>query len=84
VTDPEIARAAVAALQRALPLCGEQVMPLVRDGVVTLEGLLDWSCQRERAERAVRELRGVSTVINAIALTAGARPAIRSDADTGR
>lgn len=84
VTDPEIARAAVAAIQRALPLCAEQVMPLVRDGVVTLEGLLDWNCQRERAERAVRDLRGVSTVINAIALTAGARPAIRSDADSGR
>ncbi len=72
-TDPEIARAAVAALQRVLPQCGGRVMPLVRAGVVTLEGALDWNCQREQAERAVREVRGVSTVINAIVLTLGAR-----------
>lgn len=72
LTDPEIARAVVAALKRALPQGGERVMPLVRAGVVTLEGALDWSWQRERAERAVRELRGVSTVINAIMLKFGA------------
>jgi osmotically-inducible protein OsmY len=74
VTDPEIARAAVAAIRRALPECAEEIMPLVRDGVVTLEGVLDWNCERERAERAVREVRGVSTVINALRLTLGARP----------
>jgi len=72
LTDPEIARAAVAALKRALPQYGERVMPLVRGGVVTLEGTLDWNWQRERAERAVRELRGISTVINAIILRRGA------------
>ena len=72
LTDPEIARAVVAALKRALPQYGERVMPLVRGGVVTLEGALDWDWQRERAERAVRELRGISTVINAIILRRGA------------
>ena len=74
VTDPEIARAAVDTLRRALPQYREGIMPLVRDGVVTLEGVLDWNCERERAERVVREVRGVSTVINAILLTLGARP----------
>lgn len=73
VTDPEIARAAAAAIRRALPQCGERIMTLVRAGVVTLEGVVDWNCERERAERAVREVRGVSTVINAIMLTLGAR-----------
>lgn len=73
-TDPEIARAVVAALKRALPQCGERIMPLVRAGVVTLEGVLDWTCQREQAERAAREVRGVSAVINAIMLKLGARP----------
>lgn len=71
--DPEIARAVVAAIKRALPQCGERVRPLVRDGVVTLEGVLDWNCERERAERAAREVRGVSTVINAIMLRLGAQ-----------
>jgi osmotically-inducible protein OsmY len=75
MTDPEIARAVVAALKRALPQCGERVMPLVRAGAVTLEGVLDWNCERERAERAVREVPGVSTVINAIMLELGAPPA---------
>lgn len=73
VTDPEIARAAVAAIRRALPQGSEGIIPLVREGVVTLEGVLDWNCERERAERVVRELHGVSTVINAIMLTLGAR-----------
>jgi osmotically-inducible protein OsmY len=73
VTDPEIARAAVAAIRRALPQSGDEIMPLVRDGVVTLEGVLEWNCERERAERVVREVPGVSTVINAIMLSLGAR-----------
>ena len=73
LTDPELARAVVAALKRALSQSGERVLPLVRAGVVTLEGSLDWSWQRERAERAVRELRGVSTVINAITVGPGTR-----------
>ena len=73
LTDPEIARAAVAALKRALPQGGERVLPLVRAGVVTLEGALDWNWQRERVERAVSELRGVSTVLNAITLGPGTR-----------
>ncbi len=73
LTDPEIARAVVAALKRELPECAARVMPLVRAGVVTLEGAVDWSWQRERVERAVRELRGVSTVINALVLKLGAR-----------
>jgi len=73
LTDPEIARAVVAALKRALPQGSERVLPLVRAGVVTLEGSLDWNWQRERAERAARELRGVSTVINAITLALATR-----------
>jgi osmotically-inducible protein OsmY len=47
-------------------------MPLVREGVVTLEGVLDWNCERDTAERVVREVPGVATVINAIMLTLGA------------
>ena len=73
LTDPEIARAVVAALKRALPQGGERLLPLVRAGAVTLEGALDWNWQRERAERAVSELRGVSTVINAITIGRGTR-----------
>lgn len=51
--DPRVPRAAVRAL--------------VRDGVVTLSGQVEWSFQRKAAEDAVRSLRGISSVINGIA-----------------
>jgi osmotically-inducible protein OsmY len=69
ISDPEIARAAVTAIRQALPACWEQVRPVVRRGAVTLEGALDWIYQRDLAEGAVRDLRGVACVINAISLT---------------
>lgn len=65
-TDPEIAREAVAALKHALPITWEQVKPMVRDGQVVLEGSVEWYFQRERAESAVRHLRGVTDVRNSI------------------
>ena len=49
-SDPEIARAAVAALRRDVPLCWKQIRPVVHQGSVTLEGMVDWSNQRELAE----------------------------------
>jgi osmotically-inducible protein OsmY len=66
LTDPEVARAAVAALQAALPLSWHEIKPLVHDGRVALEGEVEWHYQREKAERAVRELRGVVSVRNSI------------------
>ncbi len=68
ISDPQIARAAVAAIQRQLPLCCEQIRPLVDQGCVTLAGRVEWIHQREEAEAAVRRLPGVRGVINAIAL----------------
>jgi osmotically-inducible protein OsmY len=68
VSDPEIARQAVAAIKRQLPLCWEQIRPVVRQGSVTLEGTVEWIHQREEAEGAVRRLRGVVSVVNSIAL----------------
>jgi osmotically-inducible protein OsmY len=38
---------------------------------VTLEGTLEWNYQRDLAESAVRSVKGVSGVINAITLTLG-------------
>lgn len=69
--DPQIARAAVAALRQALPSCRDQVRPLVRQGSVTLEGELENLEQRDLAEAVVRRLKGVACVVNAIALKPG-------------
>lgn len=68
ICDPQIARAAVTAIQRQLPLCCEQIRPLVDQGCVTLEGKVEWLHQREEAEAVVLRVPGVRRVINAIAL----------------
>jgi osmotically-inducible protein OsmY len=73
-TDPEIARAAVAALKYALPWTWESVKPAVQRGWITLEGTLEWQYQREQAESAVRYLSGVVGVVNSIRLEPKASP----------
>lgn len=67
-TDPEIARDAVVALRIELPLVCESITPVVKAGHVALEGTVEWHDQRERAEAAVRRLRGVLSVRNSIRL----------------
>lgn len=66
--DPEIARDAVAALKSELPVSWERIKVTVKGGVVTLEGEVEWNYQRDRAERAVRWLKGVKSVSNLIKL----------------
>lgn len=72
--DPEIARDAIAAIRSRLPMSGEHVRVIVNKGWVTLEGQLEWNYQRQEAERAVRRIKGVKSVINAIALAPRATP----------
>jgi len=66
--DPEIARDAVSAIQSELPYSSQFIKVVVKDGWVTLEGDLEWNYQRERAEKVVRSVRGVTGVINSISL----------------
>jgi osmotically-inducible protein OsmY len=49
VPDPEIARAAVAALQNAMPALCEQLKVVVSQGHITLEGALEWNFQKQQA-----------------------------------
>lgn len=67
-TDPEIARDAVLALKLELPFVWEDIKPIVKQGHIALEGTVEWHTQRERAEAAVRHLRGVLSVRNSISL----------------
>lgn len=73
-TDPEIARAAVAALKADLPLTWEQIKPTVKNGHVSLEGTVEWHYQRERAEIAMRHLKGVLGVRNSIRIQPSLAP----------
>jgi osmotically-inducible protein OsmY len=64
--DPEIAREAVTAIKNRLPLAADGIRPVVKSGWITLEGEVEWNYQRDAAESAVRWLKGVKGVINAL------------------
>ena len=72
--DPEIARDAVAAVQTELPYSSDHIRVVVRDGWLTLEGQVDWNYARERAETAVRRVRGVKGVFNLIQVSPRVAP----------
>jgi osmotically-inducible protein OsmY len=67
-SDTEIAKDAVDALKRHLSV-PQAVTLTVRDGFVTLEGVVEWNYQRSAAESAVRHLKGVQNVSNDIRLS---------------
>jgi osmotically-inducible protein OsmY len=66
--DPDIVRDAVSALKTELPYSSENIKVVAKDGRLTLEGTVEWNYARERAQSAVRRVRGVKAVTNSIAL----------------
>jgi osmotically-inducible protein OsmY len=66
VSDPEIAREAVKALKGELPHAWEKIRPMVRDGRVVLEGVVNWQYVRTRAEQALHRVPGVLDIRNSI------------------
>jgi osmotically-inducible protein OsmY len=73
-TDADIARAAVDALQWNVSVPANTVMVKVDDGVLTLEGEVNWQFQREAAQHAVRHLLGVKRVVNDIVVKPAVTP----------
>lgn len=69
-TDPEIARAAVDALQWNVLVPHDRIQVVVEDGWITLRGEVDWYYQKEEAERTVRNITGVKGVSNLITVAA--------------
>jgi osmotically-inducible protein OsmY len=65
--DSDIAEA-IAGVLRWNNLVPDTVEAEVRHGFVTLKGEVDWSYQREAAEKAVRDVKGVRGVSNLIAV----------------
>jgi osmotically-inducible protein OsmY len=66
LTDAEIARSVRQALEWDVFIPDEGVRSTVTNGTVTLEGDVDYGHQRHDAERAVRNLAGVRSVVNRI------------------
>jgi osmotically-inducible protein OsmY len=67
-TDPEIAAAAVRALESIAGFDAEEIRVSVSDGFIVLRGVVDVAFQRHDAELAVRNLWGVRGVTNQIAV----------------
>lgn len=74
--DPEIAREAVQQIRAMLPYSADKITATVKSGWVTLEGEVEWNYQRERAEEAVRRVRGVKGVANAVVLSPSVATAV--------
>jgi osmotically-inducible protein OsmY len=72
--DPDIVRDAVSALKAELPFSSENIRVIAKDGWLTLEGAVEWNYARERAETAVKRMRGVKGVTNSIAVKAKVAP----------
>jgi osmotically-inducible protein OsmY len=64
--DPEIARDAIDRIKSELPYAWDRIRVVVKNGWVTLEGEVEWNYQRQRAEEAVRRVRGLKGVTNSI------------------
>jgi osmotically-inducible protein OsmY len=64
--DPDIARDAIERIKSELPFSWDKVRAIVKSGWVTLEGETEWNYQRDRAETAIRRVRGVKGVTNLI------------------
>ena len=65
-TDPDIAEAAVRALEWDAAVPVDKIHVTVSKGWVTLKGEVEWQFQRQDAERVVRRLAGVRGVTNLI------------------
>ena len=65
-TDPDIASAAVRALEWNTLVPTDRVRVTVSNGWVTLDGDVSWQFEKDAAERAVRNLKGVKGVSNLI------------------
>lgn len=72
--DPELARAAVAALEAELPSAHERISVIVKRGRVSLEGDVEWHHQKERAGQIVRRIHGVKAVTNLLWVTPTVQP----------
>ena len=71
-TDTEIAQAVRSALEWDVFVPEDKIRSTVCDGLVTLDGTVERWSQRADAERAVRNLTGVKSVVNRITVTPSA------------
>jgi osmotically-inducible protein OsmY len=65
-TDAEIAEAVLNALKWNTAVQEEKVKIKVENGIVTLQGEVEWAFQRNNAKTAIQNLTGVRSIVNLI------------------
>jgi osmotically-inducible protein OsmY len=65
-TDPEIAREVIHELEGHVSIPADRIKVTVKNGWVTLDGMVDWQFQKDLADSAVQKLKGVKGIINNI------------------
>ena len=65
-TDPEIARDIVQELDSHVSIPSDNIKTTVKNGWVTLEGIVEWQYQKTLTESAVKKLKGVVGITNNI------------------
>lgn len=73
-SDDEIAKRAVNVLSWDSVIPSDVIQVTVRDGLVTLTGKVNWYYQKSSAERDVRGLSGVRSVVNNVEIEPHAKP----------
>ena len=73
-TDPDIAEAAIRALQWDASVPADKIQVTVSKGWVTLKGNVNWNFEKQDAERVVRRLTGVKGVSNLITVKPNTTP----------
>lgn len=68
--DNDITTSVIKALQGKWVIPNQKLKVTVKDGWVTLEGILHWNFQRKTADNAIRYLEGVRGVIDKIVIEA--------------
>lgn len=67
-SDAEIAEAALTALRQHTSIPDENLKLKVEDGIITIEGQVDWYYQRKLAEDSLQGLAGVRDIVNNISV----------------
>jgi osmotically-inducible protein OsmY len=75
LSDPELARNAVTALETWANVPDSRIQVTVKNGWLTLEGDVEWQYQRAAAESAVKNLTGVKGVTNQVVIKTRVSPA---------
>lgn len=73
-TDADIAKDAIYLMECDVHFLGGKVMVTVEDGLLTLEGTVEWNFQKVAAEKALQCIRGVKAVANLIEVAPAVSP----------